>query len=99
MNNSYPACRRANSGKAAKSRRDVPRKRVGFVAMSYTTIRIYLQVPRTPNEPVEKVPTAEKLPKLGVAKPSSTRDHRFKAKYGGYFFENFFTDLFLQAQR
>ncbi|HEY4487738.1 MAG TPA: hypothetical protein VI483_03180, partial [Candidatus Paceibacterota bacterium] len=48
-NNSYPACRRANSGKAAKSRRAVPRKRVGFIAIGYTTIRMYLQVPRTPN--------------------------------------------------
>ena len=49
MNNSYPACRRANSGKAAKSRRAVPRKRIGLIVMSYTTIRIWLQLPpRTP---------------------------------------------------
>ncbi len=46
---SYPACRRANSGKAAKSRRAMPRKRVGFIAMGYTTIRMCLQVPRTLN--------------------------------------------------
>ena len=31
INNSYPACRRANSGKAAGSRRTVPRKRIGFI--------------------------------------------------------------------
>jgi hypothetical protein len=47
MNNWYPACRRANSGKAAKSRRAVPRKRIGLIAMSYTTIRMCLQL-RTP---------------------------------------------------
>jgi hypothetical protein len=49
MNNSYPACRRANSGKAAKSQRAVPRKRIGLIVMIYTTIRIWLQLPpRTP---------------------------------------------------
>jgi hypothetical protein len=48
MNNPYPACRRANPGKAAKSRRAVPRKRIGFISRNYTNIRICLQSPRTP---------------------------------------------------
>ena len=40
MNNSYPACQRADSGDAAKSLRAVPTKHVAFTAVDYTIIRM-----------------------------------------------------------